>query len=119
MKTVTAEFIEDILYNLENGFLIKFHLHKGLDLTQLDKLYEILEILKNEWKTQDNIPKNVIFQLIAIVPALYRDLPMYAEKEEFYGYEEIVYGLDSAITMCLNPNINDPFFNKPLKELGF
>lgn len=114
-----AKYIDNLLYDKENGLLIKYRFKQGIDLAQLDKLYDLLEHLKRDWQQKDTVPKEIIFRLVVVVPALYRDLPLYANSNEFWQYEEIIYCLDSAIAMCVNPNTNDEHFGKPLKELGF
>jgi len=119
MHIITAQQIENFLYNKENGFLIKYHIRDGIEPILLDELYEILEILKNEWKHKENVPKDIIYYLMTIVPGLYHDLELYRDDEEkHYIYDEIIYNLSIAIEMCLNPDIHDPHFNTPLKELG-
>ena len=118
MHRITPKYLEDFLFKKDTGFLNKYHFKKGLDLSLLDELYGILENLKECWKNKDEVPKKIIFQLITIIPGLYQDLPLYNGTDEFHKYEEIIYSLDTAISMCLNPNTNDIHFNKPLKDLG-
>lgn len=118
MKTITADELNKFLFDEAQGFLMIYHFEKGIDLTLLDELYDILENLKASWKEKDCVPKDVLFLLITISPSLYMDLPLYLDKEGCEGYADILYNLDTAISMCLNPDINDPHFNVPLKELG-
>jgi len=115
----TAKHIDKLLYDKENGLLIKYRFKQGIDMDLLDKLYDLLEQLKNDWKERDSVPKEIIFRLVVIVPALYRELPIYANDSKFYSYEEVIYCLDNAIAMCVNPNTNDEHFGTPLRELGF
>lgn len=69
--------------------------------------------------TKDNIPKDMIFYLVSVTPNLYRDLEIYKDDElKYYQYDELIYDLNGAIEMCLNPDIDDPHFNTPLKDLG-
>jgi hypothetical protein len=120
MKNPTADKIQDFLFNKENGFLIKYHFKEGLDESQLNDLYDVLEILKEDWKYKTDVPKSILFHLITITPLLYRDLQLYSSNEILHcKYEELIDNLDKAIQMCLNPDINDVHFNSPLKELGF
>jgi hypothetical protein len=120
MRIPKAEEIHDFLYNKEKGFLIKYHFKQGLDLNQLDELYEILECLKDDWKNKTELPKSILFHIITITPVLYRDLQLYSSDEVVHcQYEELIDNLERAIQMCLNPDINDMHFNKPLKELNF
>jgi hypothetical protein len=44
-------------------------------------------------------------------------LEIYLGKDEYDQYEETIYALDIAISMCLNPNINDIHFETPLRDL--
>lgn len=119
MKIITAQKIHHFLYNKENGFLIQYHFNKGIDPILLDEFYEILETLKKDWMTKDNIPKDLVFYLVSIVPLLYRDLEIYRNDElRYYQYDELIYAIDAALAMCFNPDIDDPHFNTPLKELG-
>jgi hypothetical protein len=46
MKYMTSENFKDFLFNSTSGFLIKYHFREGLDINQLNDLYEILENLK-------------------------------------------------------------------------
>ncbi|RAW02843.1 hypothetical protein [Pseudochryseolinea flava] len=114
-----ANQLVELLYNKENGLLIKYHFNRGLDYHLLDKLYDFLETVKKEWATKQDVPKDVMYQLIGVVPALYHDLSLYEGKQEYYDYEEKIVALDTAVAMCLNPNTNDVHFNKPLKDLGY
>ncbi len=119
MSQITAENIEQFLFNKDNGFLIQYHFNKGIDPILLDEFYEILETLKKDWMTKDNIPKDLVFYLVSIVPLLYRDLEIYRNDElRYYQYDELIYAIDAALAMCFNPDIDDPHFNTPLKELG-
>lgn len=115
---ITVVDLEKLLFDEDNGFLTKFHFGKGIDLELLDKLYDILEMLKDEWKNKAEVPKDFVFQLITISSSLYMDLDLYIEKEGCEDYSNILYNLDTAISMCLNSNIDDPYFDTPLKELG-
>lgn len=120
MEIITAQQINHFIFNKDNGFLIKYHLKHGIDLILLDELYEILEILKKDWQNKENVPKDILYYLMTIVPGLYADLDLYKHDEErHYIYDELIYNLSIAIEMCLNPDINDPHFNTPLKELEF
>lgn len=118
MSSITPDDIKNFLFDYSNGFLMKYRLGKGIDLDLLDKFYEILEQLKNKWKNEELIAKDIIYELICVVPALYHDLPIYSEREDSEEYQDIIYNLDTAISMCLNPDTSDPHFNTPLKELG-
>lgn len=116
---ITAQKIQHLLYNKDNGFLIQYHFNKGIDPILLDELYEILEILKKDWMYKNDIPKDIVFYLVSITPILYRDLEIYKDEDlKYYQYEELIYALNGSIEMCLNPDIDDPHFNTPLKELG-
>ncbi|MEN2400002.1 hypothetical protein GKZ90_0009450 [Flavobacterium sp. MC2016-06] len=121
MSQITAQQIEHFLFNKDTGFLIKYHIRHGIDPVLLDKLYEILEELKTDWKYKENVPKDILYYLITIVPGLYQDLELYKDDEvKHYIYEELIYNLSVAIEMCLNPNPDDhPHFNTPFKEYGF
>jgi hypothetical protein len=113
-----ADQLFDILYHRENGLLIKYHFNRGFDYQLLDNLYDFLETMKSNWQTKTEVPKDVLFHLIGVVPALYYDLSVYEGKQEYYEYEEKIYALDTAIAMCLNPNTDDVHFKTPLRELG-
>lgn len=113
-----VEILEELLFKEETGLLIKFHFGEGLDEELLDKLYEILETIKSDWKLKKDIPKEIVFKIIDIVPSLYIDLPMYKDQEVYYIYEEKIYNLATAMVMVVNPNLNDIYFDKPLKELN-
>lgn len=115
---ITTGYLHELLFKEEVGLLIKFHFGHGLDMEALARLYEALEILKADWKEKSDIPKDLVFVLIDIVPALYCDLPIYAGTEEGEQYEEIFYNLSTAVAMCVNPDVNDIHFNKPLKDIG-
>ncbi|WP_428228921.1 hypothetical protein [Flavobacterium sp.] len=121
MSQITAENIEQFLFNKDNGFLIKYHIRDGIDPILLNKLYEILEELKADWKYRENVPKDILYYLMTIVPGLYYDLGLYKDDDEkYYIYNELIYNLSIAIEMCLNPNPDDaPHFNTPLKQLEF
>jgi hypothetical protein len=113
-ENITAKYLEEFLYG-ENGFIIKYHSMEGLHPEQLDELYDMLEALKSDWKDKDAVPKNIMYQLIGLIPALYNDLHLY---EDGVGrYPETIYQLETAIFMCLNPDPSDPHFNTPLREL--
>jgi hypothetical protein len=114
-----ANQLSELLYHQENGLLMKFHFNRGLDYTLLDELYDFLETMKKDWQTKQDVPKDVLYHLIGVVPCLYRDLSVYEGKQEYYEYEEKINTVDTAISMCLNPNTNDAHFDKPLKELGY
>jgi hypothetical protein len=118
--TITAQKINHFLFNTQNGFLIKYHMKEGIDLILLDELYEILEELKADWKYKKDVPKDILYYLVIIVPGLYADLELYRNDEEkHYIYDEMIYNLSIAIEMCLNPAPDDEqHFNTPLKELG-
>ena len=120
MSEITAEKIKNFIFDKDNGFLIKYHNKEGIDLVLLDELYEILEELKEDWKNKKEVPKDILYYLIMIVPGLYADLELYRGDEiQHYTYDEMIYYLSIAIEMCLNPNPdNNPHFNTPLKELG-
>lgn len=120
MSEITAEKIKNFIFDKDNGFLIKYHNKEGIDLVLLDELYEILEELKEDWKNKKEVPKDILYYLIMIVPGLYADLELYRGDEiQHYTYDEMIYYLSIAIEMCLNPNPdNAPHFNTPLKELG-
>lgn len=119
MRQITAKIIQHFLFNKDNGFLIKYHMRDGIDPILLENLYEILEELKADWKYKENVPKDILYYLMTIVPGLYHDLQLYKNDEEKYDdYDELIYNLSIAIEMCLNPDINDPHFNTPLKDLG-
>jgi hypothetical protein len=119
MSQITAQQIEHFLFNEDTGFLIKYHIRNGIDPVLLDKLYEILEELRTDWKYKENVPKDILYYLITIVPGLYQDLELYKnDEDQYYIYDELIYNLSIAIEMCLNPDINGPHFNTPLKELG-
>lgn len=110
--------LDFLLFDNNNGLLTKFHFGQGLDFTLLDSLYEILEEIKKKWETEELIEKKIVFKIIDITPALYMDLELYKNDELYYKYQETLYKLATAIIMVVNPNIDDPFFKKPLKELG-
>lgn len=119
MHEITAEKIKQFLFNKDNGFLIKYHFNEGIDPVLLDELYEILEELKKNWKYNENVPKDILYYLMTIMPGLYKDLELYKnDEEQYYIYDELIDNLSLALEMCLNPDINDPHFNTPLKELG-
>lgn len=118
MKYLTATELNDFLFNEKNGFLTKFHFGSGLDFAVLDELYEILEGYKHNWKDKDVVPKDVVFVLITISSSLYMDLSNYIDSEYYDEYSNLLYNLDTAISMCLNPDSNDEHFTLPLKELG-
>lgn len=118
METINATDLNKLLFDDKSGFLINYHFEKGINLDQLDTLYDILESCKNSWAEKDCVPKDIIFLLITISPSLYMDLPLYLDKKGCENYESILYNLDTAISMCLNPNIDDPHFNTPLKDLN-
>ncbi|WP_173968529.1 hypothetical protein, partial [Flavobacterium collinsii] len=112
MYKITAKDIKQFLFNEDNGFLIKYHTMDGIDLVLLDKLYDILEELKMDWKYKENVPKDILHYLMTVVPGLYHDLELYKDDEEtYYIYNELIYNLSIAIEMCLNPDINDPHYN--------
>lgn len=115
MDKVTAKYLNDLLYE-KDEFIIKYHFGEGIDLNLLDKLYDCLEELKGSWVKLDNVPKDIVYKLVQISPALYGDLSLYIDKEGCEDYEEIIYNISGAIEMCLNANEDDPFFDKPLKD---
>ena len=118
MHIISAQQIENFLYDKENGFLIKYHSKDGIDPILLDEFYEILEKLKKNWKFEKDVPKDILYYLVSVIPALYRDLEIYKNDEKkYYTYDELIYNLNIAIEMCLNPDIDDPHFNTPLREL--
>jgi hypothetical protein len=120
MDSITAQEFQEFLYNKDEGFLTKYHFNKGIDFLLLDRLYEILEELKKNWKNKDSVPKDILFYLISVIPTLYTDLEIYRTNEQkYYQYVEVIYALNTAIEMCLNPNTEDSHFNKPLRDLGF
>lgn len=110
--------LKELLFKEDIGLLIKFHFGDGLDENLLNELYEILESIKRDWVLKKDIPKNIVFIIIDIVPSLYIDLPIYKGKEIYDIYEEQIYNLATAMVMVVNPNTDDSFFNKPLKELN-
>ncbi|CAA0207045.1 conserved hypothetical protein [Tenacibaculum maritimum] len=118
MEVITANKLESFLFDEENGFLIKYHFGKGIDLELLENFYNILENLKNTWEHKKEVPKDLVFQLITVSSSLYMDLSLYLDKEGYEDYPDILYNLDTAISMCLNPNIEDVHFETPLKDLG-
>ena len=117
MKNLNSTSINNFLFDFSNGFLIRFRAGKGIEPSQLNIFLEILEQLRMKWKGESLIEKELIFELISVVPALYQSLPVYAGKEEFEEYKNTIYNLDTALSMCLNPDENDPNFNIPLKNL--
>ena len=64
MSEITAEKIKQFLFDKDNGFLIKYHNKKGIDLAQLDELYEILGKLKEDWKNKKEVPKDILYYLM-------------------------------------------------------
>lgn len=112
-----SKYLHNFLYNPQNGFLTQYHFQEGINTVQLKELYNILETLKKQWKDQDKVPKDIIFAIMGIIPALYTDLHLYKDREGFEDYEQIIYKLDTALMMCLNPNTDDPHFKKPIKDL--
>lgn len=112
---VTAKSLHDFLYEGKDAILVKYHYGDGFDLEQLDKFYDILEQLKADWTDEVSVPKDLMYDLISVIPVLYGALPNYNE-EEIEEYTELIYKLEGAIQMCLNPDKTDPFFNKPLRE---
>ncbi|MEL1245765.1 hypothetical protein AAEO56_15945 [Flavobacterium sp. DGU11] len=115
---ITSEYLHNLLFHEETGLLMKFHFGQGLDMEAVDRLYEALEILKADWKDKSYLPKDLVFILVDIVPALYCDLPAYVGTPEYDQYVEIFYNLSTAVSMCVNPDVNDMHFNKPLKDIG-
>jgi hypothetical protein len=116
---ITGETLKEFSFNTENGFLIKYHFNQGIDIGLLDDLYEMLEILEKDWESKKDVPKDILYYLMTIIPTLYRDITLYSKKEDQHDvYEELIFKLDLAISMCLNPDTNDVHFNIPLKDLG-
>ena len=118
MKYLTAAELNNFLFNGESGFLTKFHFGGGLDLIALDEFYDILEGFKFDWKDKDIVPKDVMFVLVTVSSSLYMDLSNYIDTDDYDEYSNLLYNLDTAISMCLNPDSNDQHFAVPLKELG-
>lgn len=115
---LTPEEIKSFLYDHVNGFLMKYRQGKGIDVDLLNQFYDLLEELKEEWRNKNCVDKDILYELIGVVPYLYMDLPMYADREGCEDYEDILYNLNTAMAMCINPNTDDPYFNTPLKDLG-
>ncbi len=115
---ITPKEIKSFLYDNLDGFLMKYRQGKGIDPNLLDKFYALLEALKDEWRNKNCVEKDVLYELIGVIPYLYMDLPMYIDREGCENYEDILYNLNTALAMCLNPNPDDPHFNTPLKDLG-
>ncbi|WP_111593384.1 hypothetical protein [Chitinophaga dinghuensis] len=114
----SASQLEDFLFHPASGFLTKYHLKEGLDFTLLDQLYEILEDQKLNWKDKKEVPKDLVYYLITLVPALYLDLTMYEETDNYELYLELIGDLATATEMCLNPDTNSKHFQKPLRNPG-
>lgn len=52
------------------------------------------------------------------MPSLYMDINLYSDDSQVQQeYFEVIYKLDTALMMCLNPDLEDPFINTPLKDL--
>ncbi|MPT34576.1 hypothetical protein [Flavobacterium sp. WV_118_3] len=110
--------LNHLLYDEKEGFLIKFHFNQGLDYNKLDELYTYLEAFKATYKSESFVPKNIMFILIGILPALYMDISLYSNDSEIeQEYLDAIYKLDTALQMCLNPDENDPYINTPLRDL--
>lgn len=110
--------LNNLLYNEKEGLLMNFHFNKGIDYNKLDKLYEYLEQFKSNYKLESYVPKRIMFILIGIMPSLYMDINLYSDDSQVQQeYFEVIYKLDTALMMCLNPDLEDPFINTPLKDL--
>ncbi len=114
-----AADLKDFLFNTATGFLMKYHLKEGLDLTLLAQLYEQLEAWKLQWKDKSEVPKDILYYLITLLPALYLDLEKYEETDHYELYVELFSDLGTAMEMCLTPDTNSEHFKKPLRAPGY
>lgn len=95
-----TEKLHEKLFNKEDGLLIKFHFNNGLDLDKLQELYTLLDLIKIKFQNDNSIPKDVVRLLILIVPALYNDLAIYKNSENYDIYEEKIEKLAYTLEMC-------------------
>ena len=116
MRPIEAKAINNFLFDFSNGFLMKYRLGKGIDGNLLEEFYEILEQLRLRWKGKEEVEKEIIYELVSVVPGLYCDLAIYEEHKDFEEYKNILLRLEIAISMCLNPNSDDPSFDIPLNN---
>ncbi len=117
--TKFEENLNDLLYNEKEGLLMKYHFNQGLDYDKLEQLYDYLETFRSAYKLQHEVPKSIVFILIGIIPALYLDITLYTGDTKIHQqYLESIYKLDTVLMMCFNPDLDDPFFDTPLKDLS-
>jgi hypothetical protein len=89
----------------EAGLITQFHDGDGLDIKLLDQLYDHLEEYRTAWNERDEVPKEIVRQLMGVAIGLYQDLPLYENAKDRH-YAPIVATLATSIELILSTNDN-------------
>lgn len=112
-----AAELEDILYNDDNGLLIKLWQGQGINETSLAALYEALEEIKLAWRDKTHVPKDLVFVLNLIASEIALRSYNY-EGSENYEIRLLANNLSLAIESCLSPaGSNNLLYRQPLKDI--